>query len=192
MMATVAEGSKQEQAISADEGRAEGIGTAPVDTDMRRLRRARTGRRGLLIVLAAFVLLGAATVFGVRTETVSASGGGYELTVLHPAVTRPGLAVRWIITVRHAGGFDGPVDIGITSRYMDLLDFNNLDALPSGTRTDGDMTIWTFDRPVGDTLVVAFDGRLEPAQQYGKPATVAVLADGVPVVSVHYDTRVMP
>jgi hypothetical protein len=192
MMATVAEGSKHEQATSADEGRAEGIRTAPVDVDMRRLRRARTGRRALLTVLAIFVLLGAATAFGARSGTVSASGGGYELTVVYPAVTRPGLAVRWIITVRRAGGFDGPVDVAITSRYVDLLDFNNLDALPSGTKTAGDMTIWTFDPPVGDTLVVAFDGRLEPAQQYGKPATVSVLANGAPVVSVHYSTRVMP
>ena len=168
------------------------MGTAPVDVDMSRLRRARLGRRAMLTVLAVFVLLGAATVFGARTGTVSASGGGYDLTVRYPAVTRPGLAIRWIITVHRSGGFDGPVELAVTSRYLDLLDFNNLDSLPSETRTAGAMSVWTFEPPDGDTLVVAFDGRLEPAQQWGKPATVAVLADGVPVVSVSYRTRVMP
>jgi hypothetical protein len=192
MMATVAEESSGRAETATDEGRAEGIGTAPIDVDIGPFRRAQRGRRAMLTILAMFVLLGAATVFGARTGTVSASGGGFDLTVQYPAVSRPGLAIRWIITVRRSGGFDGPVDIAITSRYLDLLDFNNLDALPSATKSAGTMTIWTFDQPVGDTLVVAFDGRLEPAQQWGKPSTVSVLADGVPVVSVHYETRVMP
>jgi hypothetical protein len=172
--------------------RAEGIATAPVDVDAKRLRRARAGRRIMLTALAVFVVLGAASVFGAKTSTVAASGGGYDLTVLYPAVTRPGLAIRWIITVRRAGGFDEPIDVAVTSRYMDLFDFNNLDSLPSGTKTDGSFTVWTFDPPDGDTLVVAFDGRLEPAQQWGKRATVAVLDHGRPVVSVRYSTRVMP
>ena len=146
----------------------------------------------MLTALAVFVLLGAASVFGAKTGVISDSGGGYDLTVRYPAVTRPGLAIRWIITVHRAGGFDGPIDLAVTSRYLDLFDFNNLDALPSGTRTDGPSTIWTFDPPEGDTLTVAFDGRLEPAQQWGKSNTVAVLDDGIPVVSVHYSTRVMP
>jgi hypothetical protein len=192
MMATVAEGKRPGKKDSADQDRAEGIGTAPAEVDLRRLRRARMGRRVLITILAVFVLLGLGTAFGARTRTASASGGGFDLTVRYPAVTRPGLAIRWIITVHRAGGFDGPVDLGITSRYLDLFDFNNLDALPSGTKTDGALTVWTFDPPVGDTLVVAFDGRVEPAQQFGKSATVAVLAGNVPVVSVAYRTRVMP
>lgn len=146
----------------------------------------------MLFLLAVFVLLGAATVFGARSATVHASGGGVDLTVTYPAVTRPGLAIRWIIRVHRAGGFDKPIDLAVTSRYLDLFDFNNLDALPTGTVTDGELSIWTFDPPVGDTLVVAFDGRVEPAQQYGKSATVAVMEGGVPIVSVRYATRVMP
>jgi hypothetical protein len=192
MMATVAEGSSERDVIEADQDRAEGIGTAPVVVGLGRLRRARAGRRAMLTILGVFVLLGAATLFGARTGTVSASGGGFDLTVQYPAVTRPGLAIRWIITVHRLGGFDQPVEIGVTSRYLDLFDFNNLDPLPSATKTSGSMTVWTFDPPVGDALVVAFDGRLEPAQQWGKPATVSVLSDGAPVVSVHYETKVMP
>ena len=188
----MAKGSGKRDTGSASVDRAEGIGTAPPDVDPSRLRRARAGRRAVITILAVFALLGAATVFGARTGTVSASAGGIDLTVRYPAVSRPGLAIRWIITVRRAGGFDGPIDLGVTSRYLDLFDFNNLDALPTGTRTDGDLSIWTFDPPIGDTLVVAFDGRVEPAQQWGKPATVAVMNGTVPIVSVHYSTRLMP
>jgi hypothetical protein len=172
--------------------RAEGIATAPAEVEISRLHRARTGRRAMLIVLWAFVLLGAATVLGARSHTVAASGGGVDLAVTYPAVTRPGLAMRWIMRVHRTGGFDRPIDIAVTSRYLDLFDFNNLDPLPTETTIDGPMSIWTFDPPVGDTLVVAMDGRVEPAQQYGKANTVAVLDQGVELVSVHYSTRVMP
>jgi hypothetical protein len=192
MMATVAKGSSGRAKKSSAKDRAEGIATAPPEVDTSRLSRARAARRVVITILAVFVLLGAATVFGARTATVSASAGGIDLTVRYPAVSRPGLAIRWIITVHRAGGFDGPIDLGVTSRYLDLFDFNNLDALPTGTRTDGELSIWTFDPPIGDTLVVAFDGRVEPAQQWGKPATVAVMNGTLPIVSVHYSTRLMP
>jgi hypothetical protein len=129
---------------------------------------------------------------GARTGTVSASRGGVDLTLRYPEVTRPGLAVRWIATIHRAGGFDKPIDLGITSRYLDLFDFNLLDPTPSGTTTQGDLSVWTFDPPVGDTLVVTMDARLEPAQQLGKSATLAVLSDGIRIVDVRYSTRVMP
>ena len=49
--------------------------------------------------------------FGVRTATVSASSGGYELTVEYPRVARAGLDALWRVTVRREGGFDGPITL---------------------------------------------------------------------------------
>jgi hypothetical protein len=172
--------------------RAEGVPTAPSDVRIGLVRRARTARRVLLALLAALVLAGSAGLLGARTSTASASGSGYELSVSYPAVTRPGLAIRWMVVVRHPGGFAKPVDIATTSAYFNLFDFNNLDPTPSSLTTDASRSIWTFDPPPGDILRVTMDARLEPARQSGNAATTSVMVGGVPVVSVSYDTAVMP
>jgi hypothetical protein len=177
---------------SEDLERSEDVGTAPPETDLSVARRARTYRRALLAVLVAFVLAGSAGLLGARTASVSASGGGYELTVFYPAITRPGLAIRWIVVVEKKGGFDRPIDLATTSTYFNLFDFNNLDPTPTELTTTGNLSIWTFDPPVGETFRVTMDARLEPARQHGSKATTAVMAGGVTQVSVSYQTRVMP
>jgi hypothetical protein len=166
--------------------------TDPDPVTLRALRRSRLGRRAIITILAAFVLLGASSLLGVHTSTRRVSGGGYDLQLVYPAITRPGLAVRWILLIHRAGGFSGPVQVATTSTYFNLFDFNNLDPVPSKQTTSADLSIWEFDPPVGDTLRITFDGRLEPARQHGSVATTSVLRDEVPVVSIRYQTRVMP
>jgi hypothetical protein len=156
------------------------------------LRRSRLGRRIVLGILSVFILLGASSLLGAHTSTRQVSGGGYDLKLVYPAVTRPGLAVRWILFVHRAGGFQGPVQVATTSTYFNLFDFNNLDPVPSKQTTSTDLSIWEFDPPVGETLRITFDGRLEPARQHGSVATTSVLEGDLPVVSIRYQTRVMP
>jgi hypothetical protein len=139
-----------------------------------------------------FVLLGASSLLGPHTSTRQASGGGYDLKVVYPAVTRPGLAIRWIVFVHRRGGFDGPIQLATTATYFNLFDFADLDPDPSAQTTSADLSIWEFDPPPGETLRVTFDGRLEPARQHGSTATTSVLEDDRPVVSIRYQTRVMP
>jgi hypothetical protein len=172
--------------------RSEDIPTAPPETSLSTLRRSRAVRRLLLAGLTAFVLVGATSFLGAHTNVQRGSGGGYEVTLAYPRVSRPGLAIRWILTIRHPGGFDGPVRVGTTSRYFDLFDFNNLDPTPGSATTHGELTVWEFDPPVGETLVVTLDGRIEPAQQSGRSAVTSVLNGDVPVVTLSYETRVMP
>jgi hypothetical protein len=166
--------------------------TLPQDTDLRRVRRARTYRRVAIALLGVFVLLGLAGVFGARTKTASASAGGYSLTVTYPAVTRPGLAVRWSLEIRRRGGLGEQVTIATTSSYFDLFDFNQLYPQPSGETSDATTTIWTFDTAGAEAMRITMDGRLEPAHQYGESAVSSILVNGVPVVSVRYRTAVMP
>jgi hypothetical protein len=173
--------------------RSEDIPTAPRETDIAKVRRARDARRLGLTLLVAVVALGAAGVFGARTASVTASGGGYRLTVFYPATTRPGLAIRWIAVIDKAGGFDGPVRLATTSTYFNLFDFNNLDPTPSSVTTTGELSIWEFEPPpAGDVMRITMDARLEPARQHGSQATTSVLVHDVAEVSVHYQTRVMP
>lgn len=169
-----------------------GESTLPEPTPERRIRRARAVRRAGVAALLAFLTLGALNVFGVRSDSVTASGGGYELTVTYAAMTRPGLATPWETVVRRPGGFRGPVTVATTGDYFGMFDFNGLDPEPSATTATGDLLIWEFDPPPGDVLRISLDARTEPAVQSGRAGETAVLSDGDPVVRVRYTTRVMP
>ena len=171
------------------------MSTAPPAADLGRLRRARWGRRAFFVAITTFLLLGALGRYGVRTAEVTGEGGGYELRVLYPEVSRPGLATPWSLEVRRPGGFDdGTVTVATTSSYFDIFDENSLDPEPSESTSDGERTYWTFTTPpAGDTLSVSFDARIEPAVQWqSAEATSSVVVEGVDVVSTGYRTFVMP
>lgn len=166
--------------------------TDPAPTTLRAQRRSRLGRRVLLTILAAFVFLGATSLLGPHTSTRQASGGGYDLKVVYPAVTRPGLAIRWVVFVHRTGGFSGPIQLATTATYFNLFDFADIDPDPSSQITSAELSIWEFDPPRGETLRVTLDARLEPARQHGSTATTSILEGDLPVVSIRYQTRVMP
>ena len=166
--------------------------TEPPSLEGRTITRMAWLRRAGTALLVLFVLLGAASVFGVRDGDVTATGGGYELTVHHAEVTRPGLDTPWSARVVRQGGFDGPVELRTTASYWELFDENGLSPDPSATRLDGKYFVMEFDEPVADELVVLWDARISPAVQGGVNAETAVLEDGEPAVAVSYRTRVMP
>jgi hypothetical protein len=166
--------------------------TAPAEVKQDRLRRARIIRRGALLLLTAFVVLGALGFFGIRTRVASSAGGGYHLTVAYPHTDRPGEPIHWVITVTRSGGFDAPIDIGITQSYLDLLDLNDIEPAPTATHTNGPFVVWTFDPPAGNVLRVSVDALIQLNTHFGSEADVAVLEGGHPVVSVNYRTWVAP
>ncbi len=120
------------------------IPTEPEPTDIPRQKRARAGRRVFVVLLGLFLLLGALGVYGVRTKTATAAGGGYELSVDFASISRPGLATPWAFEVRRPGGFPDGVTVAVTSSYFDVFDENGLGPAPAEETTDGDLTIWRF------------------------------------------------
>lgn len=169
--------------------------TLPERRDERRVRRARDGRRVGLAVLTAFVLLGLLGVLGTRTAETSASGGGYELTVTYPQVTRSGHAVRFEVEVRRAGGFpaEEPVRLRVLGKYYDLFDENGFSPQPDSETADDEWVVDEFAAPDGDTLLVSVDTRVEPARNRGEDGAVEVLDErGEPVVGVRFRTWVVP
>lgn len=168
--------------------------TLPERRSLAQVRRARDGRRVALALLVVFVLCGAAGVFGTRTAQRSAGGGGFEVTVTYPAVTRPGHAVRYEVQVRRAGGFGGePIRMRLRADYFDLFDENAFTPDPEAATTDGDYDYVEFLPPLGEVFRLSVDTRVEPAVQRGRVGEVSVL-DGTaqPVVTVTYRTRVWP
>lgn len=166
--------------------------TSPEQSDLRRLRRARVGRRATLAVLLAILVLGAANALGVRVGAVTAAGGGYRIAVTYAEVSRPGLATPWGVEVTRHGGFDGPIRIATSRAYLHLFDYNVVHPQPAKETGTPDMVIWEFDPPAGQTFRVSFDGRLEPTEHLSQGASTSVLEGDLPVVTVHYTTRVVP
>ena len=143
--------------------------------------------------LAVFLGLSFTGIFGVRSDTVRATGGGYELAVRYGATSRPALATPFDVEVRRPGGFDGPVTVAVTADYLAMWDENGLSPSPSGESQDGEWEVWEFDPPDGDLLVISFDARIEPAAQSGRAGTVEVRDDaGAAVVAVDFETKVLP
>ncbi len=159
---------------------------------MRQLRRARLWRRAAIGVLAAIVLAGALGFFGIRTRTATAVANGYSLRLDYPWTERAGEPIHWVLTLHREGGFSGPVSIGITQTYLDLLDLNAINPEPSSSRNGGDAVVWTFAPPDGDVLRVQIDAFVQLNAHLGADADVFVLQDGARAVNVDYRTWVAP
>ncbi|HEX6421013.1 MAG TPA: hypothetical protein VFZ77_21095 [Acidimicrobiales bacterium] len=170
------------------------VATAPQRNDRRALRNERWWRWLFGTVLALFLLLGVAGVFGVRTATATGSGGGYEVRVTYARVTRPGLATALAVEVERDGGAHaGPVGLAVSARYLDMLDLYRVSPAPTSETHTPDRVIWEFDPPpAGEALAVSVDARLEPGIQWGRDGEVLVLDDGRPVVEVGFHTWVTP
>jgi hypothetical protein len=148
----------------------------------------------LIVGLALVDATGTVDVYGVDTAHARATGGGHELDVRYGTVSRPGIATPFEITVRRAGGFSGPVTLAVAADYLSVWDENGLDPQPASETATADTLVWEFDPPAeGDTLVVSYDARIEPAAQRGKRGRVAVLDDANDeIVSVTFRTNVRP
>jgi hypothetical protein len=163
--------------------------------DLATDRRGWAARRSGLLAGLAFgliVLVALSGLLGVRTRTTSTElADGTTVAVHYGWITRPGLATPWSVTVRRPGGFDGPIIVRSTRAYFDMFDENGLTPDPTSATQDGETVIWEFDPPPGDTLVVSFDARIEPAKQWGRDATTEVEVAGVSG-AVTYHTWVLP
>ena len=171
------------------------IPTAPEPTDLGRQTRARLSRRIFVVVLGAFLLLGALGFYGVRTTTKTAAGGGYELSVRYASISRPGVATPWSFEARRAGGFPDGLTVAVTSSYFDAFDENGLGPAPEEERADQERTIWRFGPSASDVISVSFDARIEPGVQLTTiKGELSILSGptGPPVVTVGFKTFVMP
>jgi hypothetical protein len=175
---------------SAERGRR--FSTAPEPVELSRLRRDRAWRRVAIAFLTVFMLAGLSSLLGAHTSVASASAGGYTMTVTYPAVTRPGLPIRWEIEVQHPGGFTEPVRLATTFDYLHLFDISNLEPDASSSTATADQVIYVFDAPPGDTFRVSMDGNTEPDLHQLPETATGLVVNGRTVVRVIYATRVVP
>lgn len=159
------------------------------ETWERGLRFASVGLVSAMVVGALFGL------FGVRTDSVSASAHGYALSVEHAIVTRAGLATPFSVQVAtdDGGALPARITTRIDSWYLGMFDENGLEPEPAESFQTDQWTWWTFEIPEGSTsFQLTFDVRLEPSVQWGRDGTAALEIDGVEVLDTRFTTWVIP
>lgn len=169
------------------------IRTLPAHRSPEHVRRARNLRRVGIVLLTIMVAFGAVGLLGPKAGDVSSSGGGYQLDVHYAQVTRSGLPAPLSITVRHPGGFPGPITLALDQDLFDRFDFQNWYPNPSAETAGPARLEYEFDPPSGEAFELTLDVRVGPVQP---PSVhrywVAVVEDGVPVVRVDFRMGVLP
>jgi hypothetical protein len=160
----------------------------PTVSEERRNARVRVA---CLVVVALFVLAGLVGALGVRSDTVSAADGPLEVEVTYPSRARPALAVPIEVTITRDGGFDGPVEVSFSTGYLESFDENGTNPAPDSATTDADETIWTYQRPEGETFTIWIDTRVEPGVQWRREGRTTVRTGG-DAVSVDYTSWILP
>lgn len=150
------------------------------------------GRRAGVAGLALVVIADLVGVLGVHTDTRSASGDGYRLSLLYPAIARPGLDVRWEARVEHPGGFDHPITLALTGDYYSIFEDQGYHPEPASETRTGRELLLTFTPPHGDTFVVDYDAYVQPASEVGRDGRLTLRVGGRPTASVDFRTFLWP
>jgi hypothetical protein len=117
------------------------------------------------------------------------------MEVTRAVITRPGLATPFRVDVFAEDGAVLPatVTLVVDADYLGILDFNGLQPTPTETFSGRDTTWWTFEVPPGQSrLRVDIDGRLEPAVQWARKGSVALILEGESLATAEFTTWVMP
>ncbi len=164
-----------------------------VDGDESRRPAALWARRVATAVLVLFVAVAATGLLGVHSRTVTASAGGFTLTVDYAGVARAGLDVPLRVTVESDQPWDDELTVSISREYLAIFETQGFHPDASGSTSQGADLWLTFDTPpVGGPFVLDYDAYIQPASQRGNPATIAVVVDDQPVVSVDFSTFLFP
>ncbi len=99
----------------------------------------------------------------------------------------------WRLRIVHPGGFGrGAVTVAVNADYFSDYESQRFFPEPSTETRDGRLIYLSFDPPPGDTLTIDYDAYIQPTSQRGGQATVTVLTDGHPRVTLHATTHLLP
>lgn len=159
--------------------------TEPMAATLTQERRSRRIRRAGLAAFAVFVLAGVLGFLGVRTTQSSGRDGDLQVELHHAQVARPALAVPYHLTIRREGGFDERIEVRISTTYLEAFDENGRNPEPADATVDAEETVWEFDPPDGEVLVVWLDTRVEPGVQWRVEGSTTVTVGSERVVIDH-------
>ena len=159
--------------------------TEPSAATTAQERRSRWIRRVGLAAFTGLVVAGLLGVLGVRTTTTSGADGDLRAELRHARVARPALAVPYHLTIHRQGGFDERIEVRISTEYLEAFDENGRNPEPADSTVDAEETVWEFDPPDGEVLVVWLDTRVEPGVQWRVAGSTTVTVGAQRVVLDH-------
>lgn len=177
--------------------------TKPLSQDST-LRGVRTSEKGWIarwirwaavLLLVAVVGVAAAGQLGVRTDTTSATGDGWVITVEYAAVARAGLDAPLRVQVDRSDGsdFDDDLTLEFNNRYLSIFETQGFQPDPDQSAAVGDAVRMTFTKPPpGSSFVLNYDAYIQPASQLGADGRIGVIVDGATVVAVDLHTTLLP
>lgn len=173
-------------------GDADRTSTIPREVpDLGTEKRGRSMRRVALTVLTLFVLAGLTGALGVRSTSTTRRSGPLSVTLVHPVIARPALAVPYRLTISREGGFDETIEVRVSTSYLASFDENGTQPQPDSATSDADETVWEFEPPDGDVFTVWLDTRIEPAVQWRQDGSTTV-TNGDETVTIDHPMWVFP
>ena len=148
----------------------------------------------VIVALSLFEAVIGSPVYGVDTETTTATQAGTRLEVRYATATRGQLAVPLEVTVSRQGGFSEAVVLTVSSDYFDIFRTPGAEPDPSSETATGDDLILTFDPPPGDTLAVRWDLEAQPISSFTTATAHIAVIDSrqQEIVAVDVHTKVRP
>jgi hypothetical protein len=165
--------------------------TRPDPATLAQERNGRLLRRIGLAAFTLFVVAGLAGLLGVRSTVSEGRDGDLHATLHHAQIARPALAIPYRLTIERDGGFDERIEVRLSTEYLQAFDENGRNPEPADTTVDGEDTIWEFDPPDGDTLVVWIDTRIEPGVQWRIAGSTTVV-HGDEVLTIDHPLWILP
>jgi hypothetical protein len=148
----------------------------------------------LVVAIAVIEALIGSSVYGVDTQTTSATNDDISLEVRYATVTRGQLAVPLEVTISRQGGFAEPIVLTLTADYLDVFNTQGPDPTPSSETATANDLILTFDPPPGNTFVVRWNLTAKPVGSFTTATAHIAVIDSrqQTIVDVNFDTKVRP
>ncbi len=161
-----------------------------VDLENRGLERWLVG--AVIVLLAAFLGLGLANVFGQKIETKSATAAAADLEVEAPSAVRSGLIYQVQFTVTAHRRLDEPTLV-LDSGWFDGFTINTMSPdTKDWVMRDGRNVLSYDPLPAGTDLVVRLQYQVNPTTFGNRDQGVALTDGDTPILTLDHETTVFP
>ena len=149
-------------------------------------------RRIILAVIAVFLALALANVFGQRATTSTATAPAATLTVEAPHRLRGGLLAQGFIRVEATRRIAKP-RLVLSNGWIDGITINTISPQAVDQESDGDRLVLAYgELPAGDTLSVWIEFQVNPTAVHMRSQDVELRDGDVPLARVSRTLTVFP
>ena len=145
-----------------------------------------------IVLLAAFLVVGLANVFGQRVQTTSVESAVADLEVKAPSAVRSGLIYEVQFTVSAHTALEEPTLV-LESGWFDGFTINTMSPdTKDWTQRDGRQVLAYDAVPAGAELVVRLQYQVNPTTIGTRDQDVALEDNGETILALDHETTVFP